>query len=55
MSVMGTKAYAREQQAGVHNKGGALDGVRNILAACTRQDWEAHGSRLWVHPKAIRS
>jgi len=23
--------------------------VKNILAASTRQDWEAHGSRLWVH------
>ena len=44
-----TKAYAREQQAGVHNKAGALDRVKNILAASTREDWEAHGSRLWVH------
>jgi hypothetical protein len=42
-----TKAYAREQQAGVL-KAGALDRVKNILAASTRQDWEAHGSRLWV-------
>jgi hypothetical protein len=23
--------------------------VKNILAASTRQDWEAHGPRLWVH------
>src|SRR5829696_4269545 len=42
-----TKAYAREQQAGVL-KAGALDRVKNILAASTRQDWEAHGPRLWV-------
>jgi hypothetical protein len=45
-----TKAYAREQQAGLHNnKTLALDRVKNILAASTRDDWEAHGSRLWVH------
>ena len=43
-----TKPYAREQQAGVL-KAGALDRVKNILAASTRDDWEAHGSRLWVH------
>jgi hypothetical protein len=42
-----TKAYAREQEAGVL-KAGALDRVKSILAASTRQDWEAHGSRLWV-------
>jgi hypothetical protein len=42
-----TKAYAREQQAGVL-KAGALDRVKNILAASTRQDWEAQGTRLWV-------
>ena len=23
--------------------------VKSILAASTRQDWEAHGTRLWVH------
>src|SRR5215212_5672220 len=44
-----TIAYAREQQAGVHNKAGMLGRVKNILAASTRQDWEAQGSRLWVH------
>ncbi|HET6658764.1 MAG TPA: hypothetical protein VFH16_02500 [Rubrobacter sp.] len=49
MSVIFTKAYAREQEEGVHNKAGALDSVKNILAASTREDWEAHGSRLWVH------
>jgi hypothetical protein len=49
VSVIFTKASAREQQAGVHNKAGALDRVKNILAASTREDWEAHGSRLWVH------
>ena len=42
------KPYAREQQAGVL-KAGALDRVKNILAASTREDWEAHGQRLWVH------
>jgi hypothetical protein len=40
-------AYAREQQA-VVPKAEALDRVKNILAASTRQDWEAHGPRLWV-------
>ena len=30
-------------------KTGGLARVKNILAASTRQDWEAHGSRLWVH------
>ena len=50
MSVMFTKAYAREQQTGLHNnRTRALDRVKNILAASTRDDWEAHGSRLWVH------
>ena len=49
MSMIFTKAYAREQQAGVHNKAGALDRVKNILAASTREDWEADGQRLWVH------
>jgi hypothetical protein len=43
-----TKAYAREQEAGVL-KARALDRVKNILAASTREDWEAHGQRLWVH------
>jgi hypothetical protein len=43
-----TIAYARrEQQAGVP-KAGALGRVKSILAASTRQDWEAHGPRLWV-------
>jgi len=44
-----TKAYAREQEEGVHNKAGVLGRVKNILAASTRQDWEADGQRLWVH------
>jgi hypothetical protein len=43
-----TKAYAREQEAGVP-KAGALGRVKSILAASTRQDWEADGPRLWVH------
>jgi hypothetical protein len=47
MSAVLTLAYAREQEATVP-KAGALDRVKNILAASTRQDWEADGSRLWV-------
>src|SRR5215212_11232225 len=43
-----TIAYAREQEAGVHNKAGMLGRVKNILAASTREDWEADGQRLWV-------
>jgi hypothetical protein len=42
-----TKPYAREQEAGVPKTGG-LGRVKNILAASTRQDWEADGPRLWV-------
>jgi hypothetical protein len=42
-----TIAYAREQQEGVP-KAGRLARVKSILAASTRQDWEAHGPRLWV-------
>ena len=49
MSVIFTKAYAREQEEGVHNNAGVLGRVKNILAASTREHWEAHGSRLWVH------
>jgi hypothetical protein len=36
-----------EQEAGVPKAGG-LGRVKSILAASTRQDWEAHGTRLWV-------
>ena len=43
-----TIAYTREHEEGFP-KTGALDRVKSILAASTRQDWEAHGSRLWVH------
>src|SRR5215203_1069096 len=43
-----TIAYAREHEAGVP-KGGGLGRVKYILAASTRQGWEADGSRLWVH------
>jgi hypothetical protein len=41
-------AHAREQKAGVPNAG-ELGRVKSILAASSRQDWEAHGTRLWVH------
>jgi hypothetical protein len=37
-----------EQEAGVPKAGG-LGRVKSILAASTREDWEAHGTRLWVH------
>ena len=30
-------------------QGRGLGRLKNILAASTRQDWEAHGPRLWVH------
>ena len=40
-------AYAREQEEGVPRAGG-LGRLKNILAASTRQDWEADGTRLWV-------
>jgi len=51
MSAVLTKAYAREQEAGVP-KGGGLGRVKSILAASTRQDWEADGPRLWVRKGA---
>jgi len=47
MSAGLTLAYTREQEATVP-KAGSLGRVKNILAASTRQDWEAHGPRLWV-------
>jgi hypothetical protein len=37
----------REQIA--QEKTGGLGRLKSILAASTRQDWEAHGQRLWVH------
>jgi hypothetical protein len=42
-----TIAYAREQEAEVPEALG-LSWVKSILAASTRQDWEADGPRLWV-------
>jgi hypothetical protein len=48
MSAVLTKAYAREQEAGVPMTGG-LGRLKNILVASTREHWEAHGPRLWVH------
>jgi hypothetical protein len=42
-----TTAHAREQEAGVPKARG-LGRLKSILAASTRQDWEADGSRLWV-------
>ena len=43
-----TIAYAREHEEGV-SKAGGLGRLKSILAASTRQDWEAQGTRLWVH------
>jgi hypothetical protein len=47
VSTVFTKPYARDQEA-VVPKAGGLGRVKNILAASTRQDWEADGPRLWV-------
>jgi hypothetical protein len=47
VSTMFTIAHAREQEAGVPKAWG-LAWVKSILAASTRQDWEADGPRLWV-------
>ena len=47
VSAVFTIAYAREQEAGVPKAGG-LGRLKSILAASTRQDWEADGPRLWV-------
>jgi len=33
-------------------KAGRLARVKSVLAASTRQDWEADGPRLWVHKGA---
>ena len=49
MSIVFTKASAREQEAGVPKKAGGLGRLKSILAASTRQHWEAQGPRLWVH------
>ena len=48
MSMVFTIAHAREQKAGIPKAGG-LGRLKSILAASTRQDWEAHGPRLWMH------
>jgi hypothetical protein len=47
VSMVSTIAPAREHEIGVHKVGG-LSRVKSILAASTRQDWEAHGPRLWI-------
>jgi hypothetical protein len=47
VSAVFTIAYARVQEAGVP-KAERLARVKSILAASTRQDWEADGPRLWV-------
>ena len=49
-----TIAYARKQQAGVPKKDRDLGRVKNILAASTREDWEAHGPQLWVRKGASK-
>jgi len=40
------ESQTKEQIA--RDKAGRLARVKKILAASTRQDWEAHGPRLWV-------
>src|SRR5215204_3409896 len=48
VSAAFTIAHARrEQEAGVPKPWG-LARVKSILAASTRQDWEADGPRIWV-------
>src|SRR5215211_9323812 len=47
VSAAFTIAHARKQEAGVPKAWG-LARVKSILAASTRQDWEADGPRLWV-------
>ena len=47
MSAAFTIAHAREQEAEVPKARG-LARMESILAATTRQDWEADGPRLWV-------
>ena len=43
-----TKPYPREHEEVVPKTGG-LGRLKSILAASTRQHWEAQGTRLWVH------
>jgi len=43
-----TKPYPREHEE-VVPKAGGLGRLKSILAASTRQHWEAQGTRLWVH------
>jgi hypothetical protein len=50
VSATFTVAHARGREAEVP-KVGMLARVKGILAASTRQDWEADGPRLWA-PKA---
>ena len=48
MSATFTIAYARNEQEAEVPKALGLVRVKSILAASTRQDWEADGPRLWV-------
>ena len=48
MSATFTIAYARREQEAEVPKARGLARVKSILAASTRQDWEADGPRLWV-------
>ena len=48
MSATFTIAYARGEQEAEVPKARGLARVKSILAATTRQDWEADGPRLWV-------
>ena len=48
MSATFTIAYAKREQEAEVPKGWGLARVKSILAASTRQDWEADGPRLWA-------
>jgi hypothetical protein len=48
VSATFTIAYARREQEAEVPKARGLARVKSILAATTRQDWEADGPRLWV-------
>jgi hypothetical protein len=48
VSATFTIAYAKREQEAEVPKGWGLGRVKSILAASTRQDWEADGPRLWA-------
>jgi hypothetical protein len=52
VSMVFTKPYARREQEAGLPKAGGLGRLKNILAASTRQDWEAHGPLAFGCAKA---